>query len=110
MSFPTPEQIEEIFKLRQTDAQAFLEKYVDDNVSLTVLGQKHAFSGEIKGKDELKAKHVTPILHMLDLEKSPPQAEVVRVLGGGDSPWAAVELKTTSTSKAGMFVEFICLT
>lgn len=101
MAFPTPQQIEEMFLLRQTNPEAYLEKYVDDNIALTITGQPHAFSGEIKGKDELKAKHVTPILGMLDLEKSPPQGEVVRVLGGGDSAWAAVEMKTTSQSKAG---------
>jgi hypothetical protein len=106
MSFPTPQQIEQIFQLRQSDPPAFVE-YLDPNITLTTTGHDHAFSGEIKGKENVKTQHIAPILGLLDSEKAPFQQEVIRVIGGGDSPWAAVELKTTSTSKAGTYLKII---
>jgi hypothetical protein len=106
MSFPTIQEIEQIFQLRQSNSPAFVE-YLDPNITLTTTGHDHAFSGEIKGKENVKTQHVAPILNLMDSEKAPFQQEVIRVIGGGDSPWAAVELKTTSTSKAGTCLKVI---
>lgn len=107
MSFPTPAQIEEIFKLRESTPAAFFE-HLDDNVVVTIMGNEHEMSGEITGKEALMFQHVQPILDLLDLEKSPTKQEIVRIVGGGDPPWAAVELKTTSTSKIGTFFFIDC--
>lgn len=51
-------------------------------------GIDHA-SGVAKGLDDL-----------LDPSK-PSKLEVVRVIGGGDQSWSAVNLKSTGTTKAG---------
>jgi len=100
MSYPTPAQIEELFQIQVSDPPKFLES-IDPNIKLTTTGHKHEFAGELNGKDEILAKHVGPMMAMLDKENAPPQREVVRVVGGGDSAWAAVDLKTTSTTKKG---------
>jgi hypothetical protein len=108
MSFPTPQQIGQIFQLRQSDPPAFVE-YLGPDITLATTGHDDAFSGEIKGKENVKTKHVAPILGLLDSEKASFQQDIIRVIGGGDSNFhgAAVELKTTSTSKRGTCLKVI---
>ncbi|KAI4193976.1 MAG: hypothetical protein LQ348_002735 [Seirophora lacunosa] len=72
-------QIEEIFSDR--DVPHVFNSYLAENVEVTVVGMDLL----IGGSDALKMDTV--------------RVEVTRVIGGGESPWAAVESLATATSK-----------
>lgn len=73
---------------------------LDDNCDIKVTGYDHHFAGEEKGKDSVVKNVRENIFSMLN--ENTIKFEVVHVIGGGDSPWAAVECKGTGKSKTGM--------
>ena len=98
--YPTAYQIEEMFANR--GAPEIFNTYLADNVDVLVMGGEdfhlggrynsvQSFHDEIYG-------HVTSALKVETFK-----VEVLRVIGGGDSPWAAVESLSTATSKYGEF-------
>ena len=96
--YPTAYQIEEMFANR--GFPDIFNGYLADNVDVLVMGGEdfhlggrynsvQSFHDEIYG-------HVTQALKVETFK-----VEVLRVIGGGDSPWAAVESLSTATSKHG---------
>ena len=96
--YPTAHQIEEMFANR--GHPEVFNSYLADTVDILVMGGEEfhlrgrynsvqSFHDEIYG-------HVTSALKVETF-----RVEVLRVIGGGDSPWAAVESLSTATSKYG---------
>lgn len=108
--YPTAYQIEEMFANR--DVPSIFNTYLADNVDVVIIG----------GEDfHLGARHQSAqsfhdgtygaIGAALKMETF--KVEVLRVIGGGDSAWAAVESLSTATSKSGKSVsvgkEYRCI-
>jgi len=75
-----------------------------EDFKFSVVGQEfdlaHSSTGLAAAKEYL-AGHLTPsILGLID-ESKPAKLKVVRVIGGGENPWAAVEFKSNATSLKG---------
>lgn len=96
--YPTAYQIEEVFANR--GHPEIFNSYLADTADVLVMGGEdfhlggrynsvQSFHDEIYG-------HVTSALKVETFK-----VEVLRVTGGGDSPWAAVESLSTATSKYG---------
>ncbi|KAL8796910.1 MAG: hypothetical protein Q9182_007294 [Xanthomendoza sp. 2 TL-2023] len=97
-SYPSPHQIEEIFQDGEAGPQVLrgIIEYFDPKVQLVVVGHEHHMSGSNHAKDDFfGAFH-----EMLDFSQ-PSRLDVIRVIGGGDSPWACVECFAHGKSKAG---------
>ena len=73
---------------------------IDDNVDAKLMGHDHHMVGDFKGKAAWKEGNRSRFTSLYDA-KSPPKTEFVNVIGGGDSPWACVELKTTGRGVSG---------
>ncbi len=99
-SYPAIHQIEDMFQAGEAGPDAFM-KYVDPKVKMTVVGHDHALSGEFTGADSLEDHHFGEFANILDFSK-PNQLHIVRVIGGGDSPWACVEVKSNAKTTAGV--------
>ena len=66
-----------------------------------IVGYDHHFAGEHKGKEALTKNLRDEIACIVDEDKV--HYEVINVIGGGDSPWAAIEAKATGKSKTGIY-------
>ena len=104
--YPTAYQIEEMFANRGNPE--LFNTYLAEPVDVLVMGGEdfhlggrystvQAFHDEIYG-------HVTSALKVETFK-----VEVLRVIGGGESPWAAVESLSTATSKYGEFGCSVCV-
>ena len=82
--------------------------YLAPNVETTIMGHDHHLTGTHKGVDALHENNKGRLLEMLDLSKG-IKLDIVHVIGGGDSPWACVEMKTQAKAKSGEFFEFFFL-
>lgn len=75
-----------------------------DNVEFHVNGHEFPLAHEVKGADAIKAAATDGTLalvpNVVDYSK-PHSAEVLNVIGGGDSDWAAVVLKASATTFSG---------
>ena len=100
--YPTSYAIEDMFSSQGGVAtrRETLNNIIDDNVDAKVVGYDYYFSGEHKGKDSLMKKFVGELFGMCNEDTL--DFEVVRVIGGGESPWAAIEAKATAKSETGM--------
>ncbi|MCJ1397114.1 hypothetical protein MMC11_000306 [Xylographa trunciseda] len=104
--YPTSHETEEIFLLRgrTTDGkltkQSAFDSHFADDAEIIVLGQDHLLKGSYS-KEDFKSEVQSRIAKIIDYSKPGGTYEVIRALGGGDTPYAAVELKTTGTTKAG---------
>ncbi|KAL8887750.1 MAG: hypothetical protein Q9215_004724 [Flavoplaca cf. flavocitrina] len=97
--YPTVHQIEEIFQTGEGGPEGFID-HIDPKVQVYIVGHDHHLAGEISGKDTLKDDHFAHFADLMDFDK-PNKLEILRVIGGGDSPWACVEVICTGKSKAG---------
>lgn len=85
--YPTSHAIEDMFSSQGGVATRHetLSNIIDDHVDAKVVGYDHYYSGEHKSKDSLM-KNFFGDLFVLYSEDT-LAFEVVRVIGGGDSPW-----------------------
>ncbi len=96
--YPSAYQIEEMFANRlYTDV---FNSYLADNVDVLVVGGEDFHIG---GRyNSVQSFHDAIYGHVSKTWKvETAKMEVLRVIGGGDSPWAAVESVTTATTKYG---------
>lgn len=109
MSSPYPNiyQIEEIFSNR--DTPSVFNAHLADHVDVTVVGKDFHISGNYKSKQAFHEEIFARVAAALKEETI--RTEVVRVIGRGDSAWAAVESLATATSKydTPYHVEFVDL-
>lgn len=82
-----------------------------EDFKITVVGQEfdlaYGATGIAAAKDYLIGRLTPTIFGSLDDSKA-AKSEVVRVTGGGDNPWAAVEFKSTATSLKGKTSNLTC--
>ena len=97
--YPTSHAIEEMFD-GQTGFRDAILAPMDDNVAATIKGYDHHFAGEYKGKEAL-IKHLRDEFAAI-VDEDKVTYEATNVVGGGDSPYAAVEAKATGKGKTGM--------
>ena len=99
--YPSAYEIEDIFKYRESPETMHLwDERLAPNLSGRVMGHDHHLSGELNGIDAWKKGHTANLTEMLDTSKG-YSLEVVNVVGGGESPWAAVETVTSGKAKSG---------
>lgn len=97
--YPTSHAIEDMFNDSAKDHAAVVNA-LDDNVDGEVMGYEHHFAGKHKGKESIVNVLMADFSTMVNSDTV--TYEVVNVIGGGDSPWAAVEGIATAKSKTGM--------
>ena len=97
--YPTSHAIEDLFNNQPAFREAIIDS-VDDNVDVTITGYDHHFSGDHKGKDALQKNLGGEFGSLVDADKV--KYEIIRVIGGGESPWAAIEAKATGKTKTGL--------
>ncbi|KAL8806445.1 MAG: hypothetical protein Q9182_001360 [Xanthomendoza sp. 2 TL-2023] len=100
--YPSVHQIEEIFLDGEAgpDLRERFASYFDPKIQMTILGEDHHAAGEHQGSDSVKDDHFGLFMDVLDLSK-PNKVNVQRVIGGGESPWACVEIFFDGKTKAG---------
>jgi len=77
-----------------------LGQYLSPNAKIHVIGQGFPFAIQSNSLDAVIANVARPWHSLLDPTK-PSKSEVIRVIGGGSDPWAALDCKTTATTKTG---------
>lgn len=95
--YPNAYQIEEIFASRGSPDR--FHSYLADDFDATVVGQDFHIGGHYNSIESFHKAIFTRVAAALKVETI--RVEVLRVIGGGDSAWAAVELVATATSKYG---------
>ena len=100
-TFPDAHQIEAMFSGTEgdytfDDFKANLAK----NVEVVIMGHDHELASTHTGADAWKEDVLDRIWSCVDYTK-PFKWEVVQVIGGGDSPNAAIEMKATGKTKSG---------
>ena len=95
--YPTAYQIEEMFANR--DVPNIFHTYLADPIDVTVVGQDFHIGGNYKSMEAFHNAIYARVSAGLKTETI--RVEVVRVIGGGESAWAAVESLCTATSKYG---------
>ena len=95
--YPTAYQIEEMFNNRQNES--IFHTYFTNPVNVFVVSEEDfPLAGRYKNTQEF---HDAILGRIAALMKDDYRIEVQRVIGGGESAWAAVESKATGTSKNG---------
>ena len=97
--YPSTHQIEEINATRQNPG-IFNARLADD-VDVTVVGVDFLVAGRHGSPQAFHDNIWGRLTAVLKLETL--KIEVRRVIGGGESAWAAVESSATATSKTGEF-------
>ncbi|MCJ1227647.1 hypothetical protein MMC12_004303 [Toensbergia leucococca] len=64
------------------------------------MGVDHHLAGEQKGGEAFFQYIAEELVNVMD-ETKPFKNETINVIGGGDSPWASYEGKSTAKSKSG---------
>lgn len=101
--YPTAHQIEDMFQWRESpETMDKFDAVVAPNVDAKGMGHDHHLAGEHRGADSWKEANKERIVGMLDMSKG-IKLDIVNVVGGGDSPWACVEMKTVAKTKAGKY-------
>ncbi|KAL8824324.1 MAG: hypothetical protein Q9191_005132 [Dirinaria sp. TL-2023a] len=98
--YPSSYEIEDIFSWRESPET--MDKFsarVAPNVETTIVGDDHHFAGTHKGIDALTKHNRDRALDIIDVSKG-IKLDIVRVIGGGESPWATVEMKTQAKAKS----------
>lgn len=95
--YPNVHQIEEIFHDR--DNPTVFNKFLAEPLDAVVVGQEFNLGGHYKTIEAFHEAIYGRITRSLDLDTM--RLSVVRVIGGGNSPWAAVETLCTATGKNG---------
>lgn len=91
MVYPTAHEIEELFELRESPET--VGKFADalaPNLRGHVAGYDHDLTGDTTSKDAWITETETKVSKLLVRDKV--ALEIVHVTGGGDSPWACVEV------------------
>ena len=98
--YPTSHEIEDIIKWRESpDTMSKFDEKLAKNLDARVMGYDHHLSGTHKGADAWREDLRARMAGMLDTSK--PISLDVNAIGGGDTPWACVEMKTTGKAKSG---------
>lgn len=95
--YPTSDKIEEIFADR--DLPDIFNTYLVDHVDVSVNGHEFHLGGHHKSKEAFMEDVFHPLLAPMKIETL--RLEVNRVIGGGDSAWAAVYSTATAIAKNG---------
>ena len=105
MAYPTNHQIEEIFQLRDSwDTIPKYREYLAANLIGHVAGFDHELAGDYRGKDAWVQNVEMRVGKMLKKDH-PINFEIVNVIGGGDSPWACVEMRSRTKTHGGEFID-----
>lgn len=96
--YPTPYAIEDLFNELTANRDEAVGSAMSDNVDVKVMGYDHHLASEPKGVDSLK-KWIEEFATLY--QDDTITFEVINVIGGGDSPWAAIEGNATAKSKTG---------
>ncbi|KAL8826307.1 MAG: hypothetical protein Q9191_003878 [Dirinaria sp. TL-2023a] len=94
--YPTTYQIEEMFSNR-SNANLF-NSYLAENFEVTVVGKDFTLGGKHKSMQAFHDGTYGRISAILNMDTV--SVEVVRVIGGGESSWAAVETFGTAITKS----------
>lgn len=95
--YPTAYHIEEMFANRLV-AKIF-NNYYADPVDITVIGHEFHLSGHYDSIQRFDDEVFGELWELVKAETV--RTEVLRVIGGGESAWAAVESRVTATTKYG---------
>jgi hypothetical protein len=77
-----------------------LKQFLSPDAKIHIIGQGFPFAIQSDSFDTVMANVARPMHDLLDPDK-PSKSEVIRVIGGGNDPWAALDGKTTATTKNG---------
>ena len=95
--YPTAYQIEEMFSSRA--GQSTFNSYCADNIEITIVGKGFNVGGYCRSAQHFDEDCFNRI--MAALRQETVRVEVLRVIGGGESAWAAVKSFMTATSRYG---------
>lgn len=105
--YPNAAQIEEMFANR-ANTVLFNSYLVDDVDVLVVGGDDFHIGGRYNSARSWHDAIYNHVMKALKIETY--KVEVIRVIGGGESPWAAVETMSTATTKYGECIHlFVCV-
>ena len=97
--YPSPDEIEATFtKVETPEELKRLQELFAEDFHGVITGHDHSFVGEHHGHDGW-FKQLSSIL--VSLEEKTFKLDIVRVIGGGSSPWACLEGKATAKTKSG---------
>ena len=85
--YPSAYQVEEMFANR--DVPDIFHTYLADPIDVVVVGQDFRVGGQYKSMEAFYQGIYARVADCLKVETI--RVEVRRVIGGGESPWAAVE-------------------
>ncbi len=97
LPYPNAYQIEEMFANRAVPN--IFHTYLADPIDVTVVGQDFGISGHYNSMEAFHDGIYARVAAALKFETI--RLEVVKVIGGGESAWAAIESVCTATSKYG---------
>ena len=98
--YPTPAEIEATFtKVETPEELQRLQELFAINFHGVVTGHDHSFVGEHQGHESWFSQ-LSSILDTLEHERT-FKLDIVRVIGGENSPWACMEAKATAKTKGG---------
>lgn len=83
-----------------SDEPERLKQFLSPNAKIHIIGQDFPYAIQSDNFETVMATVAHPMHSLLDPAK-PSNSEVIRVIVGKDDPWAAVEAKTTATTKNG---------
>ena len=95
--YPNAFQIEEMFSNR--DVPDIFHTYLADPIDVVVVGQDFHVGGHYKSMEAFHQGIYARVADSLKIETI--RVEVRRVIGGGESAWAAVESLCTAEGKYG---------
>ena len=95
--YPTAHQIEEMFANRNVPST--FNTYFADNSDIVLVGKNEVLGGSFKSGQHFDDEIFNRIGDAL--KPGTLRLEVLRVIGGGESPWAAVNSVVTAMSKYG---------
>ena len=97
-TYPNAHQIEEMYCNRVSPTT--FQSYLAENIEGHIVGQDFSIGGYFKSIDGFHEACYNAIVPAL--KEATMRQEVRRVIGGGDSPWAAVECSAFAESKYGV--------
>ena len=95
--YPTAHQIEEMFANRNVPST--FNTYLADNTDIVLVAQHEVLGGSYKSGQHFDDEIFNRIQDAL--RPGTLRLEILRVIGGGESPWAAVNSVVTATTKYG---------
>lgn len=99
--YPTASQIASIFQSIGPNGGNFIN-HVDANANLKVMGHEHSTKADHSSPQKV-ADEFFGQFDFVDWDTI--NIDVLHVIGGGDSPWASVELSSKGKSKKGAYLE-----